>query len=243
MGSIRVLVVDGQRAFAQALSVRLAMEPRLTVVGNATSGASAPTEVEVLGPDVVVLDGSLNRDGGVALVRRLRAEHPDVRIVVLAAVENVRHACDAIRAGASAIVMRDAGISEVIRAIEGSVRGESWMPPHLLTGVLLELQAVSKRAEHDPIDSLTPREREVLRCMMEGLNRASIARRLMLSVNTVRTHTQNLLVKLEVHTSIEAVSVAARLGSRDPNAGTLRQQIDALVLEDAPRARVHRATW
>jgi DNA-binding NarL/FixJ family response regulator len=101
----------------------------------------------------------------------------------------------------------------MVRAILGAVRGESWIPPRLLTGVLEEFRSRRAELDHDyRVQRLTQREREVLRYMMAGFGRARIAEELILSINTVRTHAQNILWKLEVHSSLEAVSVALQAG-------------------------------
>ena len=125
----------------------------------------------------------------------------------------MRRAYEAVTLGASAFVTKSSGFEDMVRAIRGAVRGETWMPPRLLTAVFAEL--CGRRAEHSQeqrVSRLTERECEVLRCMMLGFDRARIASELIVSVNTVRTHTQNILSKLEVHSSVEAVSVALQAG-------------------------------
>jgi DNA-binding NarL/FixJ family response regulator len=155
-----------------------------------------------------VADGQLSE-----LAARFLAPDVGARLVVTSASEDVQRAFESARVGASAFVSKASGFDEMVRAILGAVRGESWIPPRLLTGVLEEFRSRRAELDHDyRVQRLTEREREVLRYMMAGFGRARIAEELLLSINTVRTHAQNILWKLEVHSSLEAVSVALQAG-------------------------------
>ncbi|SCF98128.1 regulatory protein, luxR family, partial [Streptomyces sp. Ncost-T6T-2b] len=117
-------------------------------------------------------------------------------------------------AGASGWVAKDCSLQRLLSVIRGVLRDETHLPPALLTGVLRELTAARKhRSESERlVESLTPREREVLRCMVAGLGRKAVAERLFLSPHTVRTHMQNVLGKLGVHSTLAAVALARRAG-------------------------------
>jgi DNA-binding NarL/FixJ family response regulator len=210
---ITVFVVDRERAVAQAIAHRLDAEPELTVLGSAQTTWSAAAAATRWRPDVVVLDEALANGELAELAARLIAPDLGARLVVTSATEDSRRAYESVRAGASAFVTKASGFDEMVRAIIGAVRGESWIPPRLLTGVLDEFRAQRAQPDQDDrVRRLTLREREVLRCMMLGFDRARIAEELIVSINTVRTHTQNILSKLEVHSSLEAVSVALQAG-------------------------------
>src|SRR5919197_1179839 len=203
----------------------------MTDVADARGSAGPPEKVRVL----VVVDHQVFTE---ALSALLNAE-PDFEVVATAATTAAATAAaashpldvavvDAVRAGASAWVIKDASFDELAGAIRGALRGESWIPPRLLTGVLSQMQGTQKEADEfeQRLARLTDREHEVLRCMVAGLGRASIARQLFLSKNTIRTHMQNILAKLEVHSSLEAVALALRAGirgSRPAAAGTASQ--------------------
>jgi two-component system NarL family response regulator len=101
----------------------------------------------------------------------------------------------------------------MVRVVRGVSRGEAWLTPDLLGLVLTDLTART-RAQASPLEVLTPREHEVLQCLVDGLSRAEVAARLRLSENTVRTHTQNLIAKLGVHSTLESVALALRSGMR-----------------------------
>lgn len=151
---------------------------------------------------------------GIALVGGVRTAQPGVRTVVLAERDDPRRAAAALQAGASGWVAKDCSLVRLLAVIRGVLRDETHLPPALLTGVLRELTAARKhRTESERlVESLTPREREVLRCMVAGLGRKAVAERLFLSPHTVRTHMQNVLGKLGVHSTLAAVALARRAG-------------------------------
>ncbi|MFH8789463.1 response regulator transcription factor [Streptomyces roseoverticillatus] len=151
---------------------------------------------------------------GISLVAGVRTAHPAVRTVVLAERDDPRRAAAALQAGAGGWVAKDCSLSRLLAVIRGVLRDETHLPPALLTGVLRELTAARKhRTESERlVESLTPREREVLRCMVAGLGRKAVAERLYLSPHTVRTHMQNVLGKLGVHSTLAAVALARRAG-------------------------------
>ena len=151
---------------------------------------------------------------GLALVERIRAAYPGTRTVVLAERDDPVRAARALQAGASGWVAKDCSLSRLLAVVRGVLRDETHLPPALLTGVLRELTAARRdRTESEQlVESLTPREQEVLRCMVAGLGRKAVAERLFLSPHTVRTHMQNVLGKLGVHSTLAAVALARRAG-------------------------------
>ncbi|HZF91251.1 response regulator transcription factor [Streptomyces sp.] len=241
MVRIRVLVVDDHRIFAESLAAALAAEPDVEV-SAAGSGPAALRCLERAAAegrrfDVLLVDADLGGGGpgirpavaavppqresgedgvvdGISLVAGVRAAQPGVRIVVLAEKDDPRRAALALQAGASGWVAKDCSLSRLLTVIRGVLRDETHLPPALLTGVLRELTAARRhRTESERlVESLTPREREVLRCMVAGLGRKAVAERLFLSPHTVRTHMQNVLGKLGVHSTLAAVALARRAG-------------------------------
>ncbi|WP_299540406.1 response regulator transcription factor [uncultured Streptomyces sp.] len=237
MARIRVLVVDDHRIFAESLAAALAAEPDVDVAA-AGSGPAAlrcleRAQSEGRAFDVMLVDAELGirpavparavlvpEQGapgpvdGISLVAGVRADRPGVRTVVLAERDDPRRAAAALQAGASGWVAKDCSFQRLLAVIRGVLRDETHLPPALLTGVLRELTAARKhRTESERlVESLTPREREVLRCMVAGLGRKAVAERLFLSPHTVRTHMQNVLGKLGVHSTLAAVALARRAG-------------------------------
>ncbi|MEW1547448.1 response regulator transcription factor [Streptomyces tsukubensis] len=174
-------------------------------------GARAPVPRAVPDEGGDALDGLVD---GLSLVAGVRSGQPAVRCVVLAEKDDPRRAALALQAGASGWVAKDCSLQRLLAVIRGVLRDETHLPPALLTGVLRELTAARKhRTESERlVESLTPREREVLRCMVAGLGRKAVAERLFLSPHTVRTHMQNVLGKLGVHSTLAAVALARRAG-------------------------------
>ena len=212
---MRVLIVDDHLAFAEVVALRLQAEDDLEVVGCAPTAPEGEVAAKRWNPHVVLVDMELGCDDGIELVSRLQAGRPNLRMIALDSEEHPTTACAAIRAGASGYITKAAPVDELVRAVKGVRRGETWISPRLLTSVLKELQESPPRSDEQAVvDTLSRREREILSLMVTGLDRREIARRLFLSANTVRTHTQNLMAKLDVHTSIEAVSLALRAGMR-----------------------------
>ncbi|HZX40124.1 MAG TPA: response regulator transcription factor [Streptomyces sp.] len=240
MVRIRVLVVDDHRIFAESLAAALAAEPDVDVAA-AGSGPAALRCLERAAAegrrfDVMLVDADLGAqvvpgaravvaravpdngdDGlvdGISLVAGVRSGQLAVRTVVLAEKDDPRRAALALQAGASGWVAKDCSLQRLLAVIRGVLRDETHLPPALLTGVLRELTAARKHRTDSErlVESLTPREREVLRCMVAGLGRKAVAERLFLSPHTVRTHMQNVLGKLGVHSTLAAVALARRAG-------------------------------
>ncbi|MEU5022856.1 response regulator transcription factor [Streptomyces milbemycinicus] len=174
-----------------------------TVGGGVANGRAAPARM-----------ASGRAVDGISLVGGVRSTQPGVRTVVLAERDDPRRAAAALQAGACGWVAKDCSLSRLLAVIRGVLRDETHLPPALLTGVLREMTAARKhRTESERlVESLTPREREVLRCMVAGLGRKAVAERLYLSPHTVRTHMQNVLGKLGVHSTLAAVALARRAG-------------------------------
>jgi DNA-binding NarL/FixJ family response regulator len=218
---VRLLLVDDHRAFSGAMALLLDAEPDLTVVATADRGRDALLALETHEPDVVVMDVEVGEDNGLELTRRILAAQPSAKVVILTCHDDIETATEAVRVGASAFVVKDAPAEELVTAIRATARGETVIPPTLLTGVLKALlhgdAAVKGPASR--LALLTGREAEVLRMMVEGVDRTTIASRLYMSPNTVRTHTQKVLSKLGVHSSLEAVALAIRAGWAEDTLG------------------------
>jgi DNA-binding NarL/FixJ family response regulator len=216
----RVLIVDDHQVFADALSWGLSAEPDLEVVGVATSQEAALRAIDLRRPDVVVLDVELGDDrDGLALLRMMQEDEPAPSVLVVTAHDDPDTASRAMSAGARGFVPKDTSAEDIAVVVRGVVAGETLVPPRLLTDVISYLRNASgaRNEWQERIARLSPREREVLALMVSGLDRVAIANRLFLSINTVRTHNKNILSKLEVHSSLEAVSVALRAGVRPEN--------------------------
>lgn len=207
---IRVLIADQERIFAEALAVRLADEDDMTVVGALHVTRSGHWLTRAESADVMVVDGDLPDDGANRLCAEMSGRAGSSRVIALSCSSEPERIVTAIRAGAAAWVRKDQSLEDLLRVIRGVARGETWLPPRETGNVVrLLLHEQDRHREHERLlASLTPRERAVLTCLAEGTgHRDAIARQLGLSVNTVRTHLQNIMAKLGVHSALEAVAL------------------------------------
>ncbi|MER5633712.1 response regulator transcription factor [Streptomyces nitrosporeus] len=205
-----------ERAFAEGRRYDVMLVDADLGVRDAPGRAGAPGGAPALPPPggVPGEDAPDAPEDGISLVAGVRAGRPSVRTVVLAERDDPVRAALALQAGASGWVAKDCSLQRLLAVIRGVLRDETHLPPALLTGVLRELTTARRhRTESEQlVESLTPREREVLRCMVAGLGRKAVAERLFLSPHTVRTHMQNVLGKLGVHSTLAAVAMARRAG-------------------------------
>jgi DNA-binding NarL/FixJ family response regulator len=214
VGRISVLVVDDHAVFADALQARLSREPDLGPVSVAYSAGQLRAELNRAQPAVVVLDLMLGDRSGLDLADEVARLSPDSRVVMLTAVASVEPVVTGLSRGVRAWLPKTIDTDHLVRVIRGVHAGEAWVSPQLLGSVLNDLVARTVNPAPDPFAALTVREREVLQCMVDGLPRAEIAERLQVSINTVRTHMQNLIAKLGVHSTLESVALALRSGLR-----------------------------
>ena len=211
---IRVAVIDDHRVFAEALAGRLSDEPDIEVVGIAPAAAEAFELFLHHEIDVVALDLDLAGEDGLAVGRQLRDQWPDLGIVVVTASADDSRAVEAVQMGVRGWVGKQNRIESLLTAVRGAARGEIHLPAAILTRVLVSLSERSRSFAPDAeaIAILTARELEVLRGLTEGLSRNQIGTLLDVSPNTVRTHIQSILHKLNVHSALAAAAFARRAG-------------------------------
>jgi DNA-binding NarL/FixJ family response regulator len=223
---IRVAVIDDHRVFAEALATRLADEPDLEVVGTAGASREAMELFSHHEIDVVSLDLDLGGEDGLVVGRQLRDQWPELGIVVVTAAADDDRVAEAVRMGVRGWVVKQSAIEILLTALRGAARGETHLPAALLTRVLVSLSERSRTStpEAEAIALLTARELDVLRCLIEGLSRNEIGAMLHVSPNTVRTHIQSILHKLNVHSALTAVALARRAGVADLREGEMLPQ-------------------
>jgi DNA-binding NarL/FixJ family response regulator len=211
---VRVFLADGHSLFRDALSTALAAELDLVVVGEARDGLEAVAEATRTEPQVAVLDADLPNGDGVRAAGLIRDRLPECRIVILAAEEDPEVLTSAVEVGASGYVTKASPLSELVEAIRSVHRGDTLVPAQMLGGLLERL--IRRRQEQDEavrrLGRLTAREREVLSLLAQGGDNDSIAQALVISPQTARTHIQNVLVKLGVHSRLEAAALAIQNG-------------------------------
>jgi DNA-binding NarL/FixJ family response regulator len=218
MDTLRLLLVDDHLMVTEALASRLSAALDLWVAGRcATRDPNLFDIVRGLRPDVITIEVEPLGAAVGEVLRRQVAARPAARVVVLSADHNMAHAVAAARAGVAAWVAKEQGAAELETVLRGVARGHSWFPPDMLGEILRELRTdISGSKASHPLRMLSPRERDVLLSMMEGMRGRQIAENLLISTDTVRTHTRNIFAKLDVHSRLEAVSLAVAAGLRRP---------------------------
>ena len=209
--AIRVLVVDDHPVVREGLRAFLATRDGITVVGEAGDGEAAVAAAARLRPDVVLMDLLMPGMDGVEAIRRIRAADAGSRILVLTSFSSADQVVPALRHGAAGYLLKDAGPAEVEAAIRAVHRGEGRLDPQVTATVLAEISHPAGAPEA-ALASLTPREREVLGLLGRGLSNAQLARELVVSEKTVKTHVSSILAKLRLADRTQAALLAARLG-------------------------------
>lgn len=213
--SIRVLVVDDQAMFREALVVLLDTAEDITVVGEAADGRQAVDRSRDLSPDVVVMDVRMPGTDGIQATERILAAHPadepredQSRVLVLTTFDLDEHVYAALRAGASGFLLKDASRDELLHAVRVVASGQAILAPTVTR------RLVTTFAQHEPRPSargdspLTSRETEVLALIAEGLSNAEIADRLVVTTETVKTHVSRILNKLALRDRTQAAVYA-----------------------------------
>jgi DNA-binding NarL/FixJ family response regulator len=191
----------------------MSRQPDFAVVGEARNGQEALDKARLLQPDLVLMDLRMPEMDGVAAMRRLRDENPDIKFIVLTTYDTDEYIFDAIEAGAKGYLLKDASRDELFQAVRAVYRGESLIEPGVAYRVLDRLAQLSRQAgQHPPASILSDRETEVLRLMASGSPNKVIASNLCISESTVKTHVANIFQKLDVNQRTEAVTKAMSLG-------------------------------
>ncbi len=222
--SIRVLAADDQRVVREGLAMLLGLLPDVEVVGTAADGEEALALADELRPDVILMDLRMPRVDGVEATRRLRASHPEIKVVVLTTYADDRSVIDALRAGALGYLTKDAGADEIRQALQRVASGQASVDPavqmHLIEAIATATPgpAPAPPAPPEPQlpDGLTPREAEVLGLIGAGLSNTEIAAHLFVSEATVKSHVNHMLPKIGARDRAQAVGYAYRHGLVPP---------------------------
>ena len=206
---IRVLVADDHAIVRKGICALLATEPSVQVVGEARNGQEALTGFEELQPDVVLMDLVMPGMDGLEATRRITADRPEARVLVLTSFDGDDKVFPAVRAGALGYLLKDSGPEELVEAIQQVHRGESSLHPTIARRLLREL---SPPSPGDDEAILTEREIEVLQLVAQGQANRDIAASLSISEATVRTHMSKILAKLNLDSRTQAALYALREG-------------------------------
>jgi DNA-binding NarL/FixJ family response regulator len=207
---LRVVLVDDHDLLRRGIKTMLESEADIEVVGEASDGADALPLVEEAVPDVVLIDVIMPNKDGIEATREIKEAFPNVGVVVLSGHDERQFLFDALKAGASGYILKTADLEEVVATVRSAARGEAKLDPALATQVLSEFQAYQKAEVAEVYQPLTPRERQILKLMSEGLPNKTIASRLKISERTVTTHVANIYAKLHVNNRVSAIQEAMR---------------------------------
>ena len=217
-GTISVVLADDQALMRMGFRMVLEAEDDINVVGEASDGTAALAQAKALHPDVILMDVRMPGMNGIEATELIARECPGTRVLILTTFDLDEYAFAGLRAGASGFLLKDTRPTELAEAIRTVASGEAVVSPRI-TQRMLEMFAGSLPSSEAPaqssdprIDSLTPREKEILVLMSQGMSNAEIADRLVVSATTVKTHVGNVLAKLDVRDRVQAVVVAYETG-------------------------------
>jgi two-component system NarL family response regulator len=220
--ALGLFILVQERTFADALAIRIEREPDVGIVAALDASALPPRVFVGSRVDVVLLDADLHDNAAFRLCQEL-SQAPDAPYVILLSHSSEpERIVRGLRAGAVGWVRKDQSLDQLIYVIKGIARGETWLPPDQIGEVLRFLMRRQDQDEDSGdqlLAALTSREREVLVCLAEGTRRCDVAMHLHMSPNTVRTHLQNLMGKLGVHTALEAVTLTRHALDEDLSNG------------------------
>jgi len=211
MTTIRVLLVDDQALFREALHILLSVQPGIEVVGEAGNGEEALRLVAEHQPDVALMDMQMPVLNGVQATRRIQAEHPSCRVIALTTYDDDEYVFEGLRAGAIGYLLKDAPVHKLVEAIQAAARGESFLQPSIAAKVVAEFNRQARRTPQPMIEPLTNREIDILRLLADGLNNREISEALVIAEGTVKNHVTNIIGKLGVRDRTQAAIRAREL--------------------------------
>ncbi len=203
MGKVHVLLADDHTVVRQGLRKILESSPDIEVVGEVGDGAAAVAAAATLKPDVVLMDVRMEQLNGIEATRQILATQPTVRVLILSMYDNEQFVRQSIEAGAQGYLLKDVDDEVLVEAVLTVSAGGTYFSSSF-EGALGGIGS--------SLDILTPKEREVLRLIGEGLGNRAIGERLGLSIHTIETHRKHLMEKLDLHSTVDLVRYAVRVG-------------------------------
>jgi len=213
-----VLIVDDHPLFREGLKSLLARHSSFEVIGEAGNGNDGLKKAKKLMPDLVVMDISLPDQSGIEVTSKIRSLLPETRVIVLSMHTKIDYITEAFRQGATGYVVKESATEKLMECLELVSKGEYFVDSslsHRVVKSLLESDEKERKITDDGYNTLTPREQQVMRLLAEGHSTKQIAENLFISPKTVENHRSNIMSKLELHSTMELVRYAARLGLID----------------------------
>lgn len=209
---IRLLLVDDHPVVRKGICSCLARQPEFEVVGEAADGLEALRQVSALTPDIVLMDLNMPRMSGLEATKRLHAEHPHVKVLILSVQGDKPTVTQIIRSGACGYVLKDAPTEDLIHAIRAVHRGDAFFSPNVARLLLNQYITETAGAGDGPLRQLTAREIEVLTLIAEGLSNKEAASQLNVSVRTVEAHRERIMRKLNLRSVVGLTKFAIQQG-------------------------------
>ncbi len=209
--AIRVLLVDDHTMFREGIRVLLSAYEDIEVVGEAADGREAIDKVAELQPDVVLMDIAMRCLGGLEATLEIRKLHPECNVLILTQYDNREYVFPILKAGAAGYMLKHGDPADLVSAIRAVHAGGSFLYPTVARTVL-DRYLAQEQIPEDPYETLSDREKQVLRLVAEGHTNKEIAELLVLSARTVMGHRANLMEKLGIHNRTELVKYAIRHG-------------------------------
>lgn len=211
--SWKVFIVEDHKLFREGLKAMLGSREDFNVVGEAEDGLEAVREIARLEPDLVLLDLSIPKMSGISVMKEMRRIVPDSRILALTIHESDQYVLEAFAAGTNGYCIKDASRQELMIALDSVMEGRTYISPgvadHVLDGYLHSRKNIKERSDWDTV---TQREREVLKLLAEGYTNKDISEFLHISVKTVEKHRSNLIGKLDIHSVAQLTTFALEKG-------------------------------
>lgn len=211
MNTIRIVIVDDHPYIRQGVSNVLAYQPDIEVVGEAKNAAELFRNLEVLRPDVILLDIKMPGSNGIEVTRRLKQQENPAKVIILTTYEKEEYLVDAIKAGAEGYLLKSASPSVLAAAIRKVIRGERLVSPEMMDAVLREFHEVSRDQTENEFD-LDETEIEILKLIAGGATNREIAQKLFFSEVTAKRKVQEILEKLDANNRAQAAAEAVRRG-------------------------------
>ena len=209
---VRILIADDHKIILDGLCSLLDKNDALKVIGQAADGLSAVRLAGELSPDLVIMDISLPGLNGIDATRRILEANPRVKIIALSMHKDGRYIAEALKSGAMGYLLKESAFDELIAAIGAVMKGQCYLSASIADLVIKDYVRHLEKTDSGIFTVLTPREREVLQSLSEGLSTKGIAARLKVSVKTVETHRAQIMAKLDIHSIAELTKYAIREG-------------------------------